>query len=67
MTVRMGGLTCDLKKKKKNNRKIAQGSEEGTKKIKKLLNRVYSQLTEQRQPTTEMWSMERERNKRQWS
>ena len=54
MTVRMGGLTCDLKKKKKNNRKIAQGSEEGTKKIKKLLNRVYSQLTEQRQPTTEM-------------
>ena len=54
MTVRMGGLTCDLKKKKKNNRKIEQGSEEGTKKIKKLLNRVYSQLTEQRQPTTEM-------------
>lgn len=34
----MGGLICDLKK---NNSKIAQGSEKSTKKIKKLLNRVY--------------------------
>ena len=36
----MGGLICDLEKKK-NNSKIAQGSEKSTKKIKKLLNRVY--------------------------
>ena len=48
----MGGLICDLEKK--NNSKIAQGSEKSTKKIKKVAQQGVCQLTEQRQPTTEM-------------
>lgn len=47
--MRMGGLICDLEKKK-NNSKIAQGSEEHERKLK-LLQQGVCQLTEQRQPS----------------